>query len=153
MITQEQIKILAKKYKTHESNILREYFQLLFLKHLYQFPKSSKVFFKGGTAIHLIYKVSRFSEDLDFTVELNKKVFLKLIDGIFKKIQKEEPIEFKERKIITGKKYLLTVSPSIINYKIFINLDFSFREEIYKPEKSLITTEYPIIFNTYIYHL
>ena len=75
MITKEQIHFLAKKKKINEATVFREYLQLLFLSKLYTKKQSENIFFKGGTALHLIYKAPRFSEDLDFTVELKEKDF------------------------------------------------------------------------------
>ena len=154
MITKEQVFEIAKKKKINETVIFREYLQLFFLNKLYSYKKSGKIFFKGGTAIHLIYNASRFSEDLDFTVELKEKEFLTFILEVFKDILQEESLEFKERKTITGKRFLLTALPDVLPFKTFVNLNFSFREKIIEPQKSIIKTEgYPLIFTSYIYHL
>lgn len=152
MITQDKLFELSRKYKINETTILREYIQLYFLSRLYSYKESKNIFFKGGTAIHFIYQSLRFSEDLDFTVEENEKKFLNFIAKFFSTFKKEEPVEFKERKTITGKRYLLTYSPSLVNFKVFINLDFSFREKILLKEKSIISTDFPVIFYSYLYH-
>ena len=74
MITQDQVETLAKKYKINATTIFREYLQILFLQKLYQKTPSQNIFFKGGTAIHLIYGAPRFSEDLDFSVALSERI-------------------------------------------------------------------------------
>lgn len=153
MITREQVRELAGKKKINETTIFREYLQILFLSRLYDWVESKKIFFKGGTALHLIYKAPRFSEDLDFTVELRERDFIPFIKKIFKKLAKEEIIEFKERKTIAGKRFLLTAEPNILPYRVFVNLDFSFREKVWEVEKSIIETDYPVLFNAYVYHL
>ncbi len=153
MITKEQIHLLAKKEKMSESVIFREYLQLLFLQELYSQKESVNIFFKGGTALRLIYKLPRFSEDLDFTVEKKESEFLTFINKVFLKLSAKETIEFKEKKTIAGKKFLLTARPSVLLYKMFVSLDFSFKEKVVKPEKSIIQTDFPIIFTSYIYHL
>lgn len=153
MITKDQVYQLSKKYKIDQNTIFREYLQILFLSKLYSFSEGEKIFFKGGTALHLIYKAPRFSEDLDFNVTLKEKEFLNFIFEVFEKLSKEEEVEFKERKTVTGKRFLLTANPSVLSYKTFINLDFSFREEVFDPQKSIIDTEYPVIFSSYVYHL
>ena len=67
MITQDAIKKLAIQYRTSEfPNIVREYFQHLFLSQLYRMEKADSLLFKGGTALKIIYGSPRFSEDLDF---------------------------------------------------------------------------------------
>jgi len=69
MITQETIQKLAIKYQAPEfPNIIREYFQHLFLSNLYRIEGSQNIMFKGGTALKFIYGSPRFSEDLDFSV-------------------------------------------------------------------------------------
>jgi predicted nucleotidyltransferase component of viral defense system len=69
MITQNNIKKLALQYRTSDfPNIVREYFQHLFLSQLYKLERSDKLLFKGGTALRIIYGSPRFSEDLDFSI-------------------------------------------------------------------------------------
>lgn len=153
MMTSSQIKELAIKNKINETVVVREYYQLLFLSNLYNLTGSEKIYFKGGTAIHLLFGAKRFSEDLDFTVNLSQEVFNATINGIFKTMEKEEEVSFKPRKTITGQRFLMTASPTNISFKIFINLDFSFREKILNPQKSTIITDYPVIFTSYIHHL
>jgi len=153
MITKEQIYFLAKEKKINETVIFREYLQLLFLQELYSQNQSKNIFFKGGTALHLIYGSPRFSEDLDFTVEMEKEKFFGFIQKVFLSLSKKEPISFKKRNSIAGKRFLLTAEPSILPYKTFVNLDFSFREKVLEPQKSIIETKFPVIFTSYIYHL
>jgi len=153
MISKNQIDLLVKKYKINETTIFREYLQILFLSKIYASSGSERIFFKGGTALHLIYKAPRFSEDLDFTVKLREKEFLDFIFRVFEKLSKEAEVEFKERKTIAGKRFLLTANPSVLPYKTFINLDFSFREKVLDSQKSIIDTEYPVLFSSYVYHL
>ena len=68
MIAQEVLDQLARKYQTSTENIVREYFQHLFLAELYRSAKSDKLLFKGGTALRIVYGSPRFSEDLDFSL-------------------------------------------------------------------------------------
>jgi len=67
MITTEIIQTLAKKYQTEPVNVWREYFQHLFLSYFYKQPEAGDIYFKGGTALRIIYHSPRFSEDLDFS--------------------------------------------------------------------------------------
>lgn len=153
MITKDQIYFLAKKKKINETIVFREYLQLSFLSEMYSKKESKNIFFKGGTALHLILGAPRFSEDLDFTVELRERNFLSFILKLFNVFSKKEMVEFRERKTITGKKFLLTALPSVLPYKTFISLDFSFREKVLNPQKSIIETDYPVLFTSYVYHL
>jgi predicted nucleotidyltransferase component of viral defense system len=153
MITKEQLKEISKKKKINEYTILREYLQLWFLSELYKEKFSENIFFKGGTAIHIVYGMDRFSEDLDFSVSDELTKFNKNISGFLRKLSKIENIDFKERRSILGKKFVLILNDKIIENKVFIDLDFSFREKVFKPESSIIKTDYPVIFTSFINHL
>jgi len=67
MIDTRQLRELAIHYQTTEDNIVREYFQHLFLSHLYRRKEADGLLFKGGTALRIVWQSPRFSEDLDFT--------------------------------------------------------------------------------------
>jgi len=54
MISQDILDQLARKYQTPVLNIVREYFQHLFLAELYKSPESDKLLFKGGTALRIV---------------------------------------------------------------------------------------------------
>lgn len=70
MLANDAVIKIAAKLQTSEQNVRREYFQHLFLSRFYERPDADKVYFKGGTALHLIYQNPRFSEDLDFDTDL-----------------------------------------------------------------------------------
>ena len=67
MISKEQFRKLTVKYQTTEWNTAREYLQHIFLSYFYELSQSGGIYFKGGTALKLIYGSPRFSEDLDFS--------------------------------------------------------------------------------------
>jgi len=85
MITQDTIKKLAIQYRTSEfPNIIREYFQHLFLSQLYKLEGSTNILFKGGTALRIIYGSPRFSEDLDFSIfRIGQHTQKKFIEDLF----------------------------------------------------------------------
>ncbi|MBU3935418.1 nucleotidyl transferase AbiEii/AbiGii toxin family protein [Patescibacteria group bacterium] len=147
MLSSSQIGELVKKYKISESVVIREYLQVLFLKELYEERYGRNIFFKGGTAIRLIFGGSRFSEDLDFTVEGSRKDFDDFIKVFFEKLEKLYNFSFKDRKSLVGMRYLLSYE------KVFINLDFSFREKVLEPSKSIVTSDYPVVFRSFVHHL
>jgi len=70
MLAEETIKNLAEKKQTTELNVRREYFQHLFLSYFYLQPKAENIYFKGGTALRIVYGSPRFSEDLDFSSKI-----------------------------------------------------------------------------------
>lgn len=69
MISNVALEKLAAQHQTSVvPNILREYFQHVFLSGLSVVPESEKMLFKGGTALRIVYGSPRFSEDLDFSI-------------------------------------------------------------------------------------
>ena len=69
MISLETLEKLSRQYQMGVfPNIVREYFQHIFLTELYKLPDAEKLLFKGGTALRIVYDSPRFSEDLDFSL-------------------------------------------------------------------------------------
>lgn len=83
MIEEKSLAGLAERYQTTIDNIVREYFQHLFLSGLYQEKESDSLFFKGGTALRLIWQSPRFSEDLDFA---GSKISISRIESLMEKV-------------------------------------------------------------------
>jgi len=150
MISLDQIKELAIKIKIDESVIAREYIQVLLLNELYSYKFSKDIYFKGGTAIRLIYGGNRFSEDLDFTANLDIGVFESEIIKVFSDLESKYPIKCKTKKALVGKSYLLTTT--ILGFKtpVYLKLDFSFRESVIEPQNRIMETVYPVIVKNYI---
>lgn len=69
--------------------IVREEYELLLLKELYESEFGAHLVFKGGTALRLVYGSPRFSEDLDFSAigELDTEKFA----AFLKKVTKRYP--------------------------------------------------------------
>ncbi|MBI2443629.1 MAG: nucleotidyl transferase AbiEii/AbiGii toxin family protein [Candidatus Magasanikbacteria bacterium] len=67
MLTIANLEKFTKQSQTSLDNIVREYCQHLFLSFLYRQSEADKLLFKGGTALRIVFKSPRFSEDLDFT--------------------------------------------------------------------------------------
>ena len=153
MISQKDLNKLAQKYKINESIVAREFVQISFLKELYAESFSKKIFFKGGTAIRLLFGGQRFSEDLDFTVMLDEKEFLPKTTIFFSKLEKLYPFKFKERKTLTGKTFLLSADMPFFKNAIFVKLDFSMRENVLQPTKSILKSDYPVIVQSFIHSL
>lgn len=126
MITEDSILKLANKYQTTEVNIRREYFQHLFLAYFYQQPQANVIYFKGGTALRMIYKSPRFSEDLDFSalysdVKPIEQAVVRTVSEVEKENVKVALIESKE----TSGGYL-----GAINFEdqVVLHLQISLRE-------------------------
>jgi len=150
MISLEELKTISKKLKIDESVVAREYIQILFLNELYSQSFSEDIFFKGGTAIRLIYAGTRFSEDLDFTVNMNGKDFEESLNKFLLSLSNKYLIKWKEKESVAGKTYLLTATIPGFKTDIFVRLDFSFRERVFEPQKKILKADYPILLNSFI---
>ena len=67
MITKDELEQTAGLKNLSTGNCEKDYFQDLVLFNLYR-QVGKEFVFKGGTCLYKIYKINRFSEDLDFTV-------------------------------------------------------------------------------------
>lgn len=140
MISEEEIQKLANKHQTYELNVRREYFQHLFLSYFYQQPKAADIFFKGGTALRLLYQSPRFSEDLDFNCSLiDYKEIENLLEETLNQIKKENiKFDLKEAKQTSGG-FLAIISFEAFEQPIDIQLEISLREGEKKGEVMGVT--------------
>lgn len=78
---------LSQKLQISLDYIVREEYEILFLKEIFESEYGSKLVFKGGTALRLAYGSARFSEDLDFTLigEIDRKGFINFLTELGKK--------------------------------------------------------------------
>ena len=78
---------LAKKIQISTDYVVREEFEVLLLKELFESKFGASLMFKGGTALRLAYNSPRFSEDLDFTLmaKVNSGKIIEFIKGVGKK--------------------------------------------------------------------
>lgn len=85
MISTESLEKLSKQYQVGIfPNIVREYFQHVFLGELYKIAGAEKMLFKGGTALRIVYGSPRFSEDLDFSLfGVVQNELESFVEGIF----------------------------------------------------------------------
>jgi|SRR3989344_2933827 len=143
MISDESIRTIAKKYQTTELNVRREYFQHLFLSYFYQQPHSDKIFFKGGTALRILYNSPRFSEDLDFSANTSDiKAIETSIVSTLEEIEREGvDTNIQEAKTTSGG-YLAILSFTISHVKISIQLEISLREKKKKGETATIVSDF-----------
>ncbi len=135
MLTNQQIKTLATKFQTTEYNIAQEYCQHIFLSVFYSQPLSSQVFFKGGTALRIVFDSPRFSEDLDFSSNLSIHQLQKLLKETLKKMQdfnlKTNLLESKS----TSGGFLAIFTCNFLDFSIQLQMEIS------KRNKSKLTGE------------
>lgn len=128
MIEKRQVQKLTERWQTTKDNVVREYFQQLFLLYLYQEKGSDSLLFKGGTALRIIRQSPRFSEDLDFTgVNISVKKIEDLMEGALTKIEMEGiQTEIVESKSTFGG-YLAIFRFKTSEYGSRIQVEVSFR--------------------------
>jgi predicted nucleotidyltransferase component of viral defense system len=59
---------LAKELRIDRTQVVREFWEMIILKGIFESPEGNSLIFKGGTALRLVYGSPRFSEDLDFSL-------------------------------------------------------------------------------------
>ena len=146
MITQTQLEQLSQYFKIDKFSIFREYLQVLFLNYFYKEKLAEKVYFKGGTCIHLAYSSPRFSEDLDFLTLLSEKEIKDLLKNVMKSFKLEIP-EIRLTFIYCGKKSLrfrLKYESKLLKYPQTIRLDFSLEKIFLEPNNFSLKTKFPI---------
>jgi predicted nucleotidyltransferase component of viral defense system len=143
MISQKTLEQLKDKYQISPNTIMREYFQHVFLSYFYQQKHTDKVYFKGGTALRLIYQSLRFSEDIDFTAAhvntapIEDAVVETLADiakeGIGTDIEESKP---------TTSGYIAILHLSAYDTTIPIRLEVSLRKEKRAGSVTAIASDY-----------
>lgn len=155
MISKDQIKDLSVTFKMDQYSIFREYLQLVFLSYLYQEKGASRIFFKGGTALRLLFGSPRFSEDLDFSTDYQDSQITKLLKKIVGKINKEIP-DLKLTPLYKGKegiRFRIIFKNPEFKYPFSIRLDFYRQELIVNSQCSTLITQFPIMIFPQIFHL
>ncbi|MBI4209042.1 MAG: nucleotidyl transferase AbiEii/AbiGii toxin family protein [Deltaproteobacteria bacterium] len=130
MIEIKQFQRLADHRMTTVENVVREFFQNLFLSYLYQQKNSEKLLFKGGTALRLIWQSPRFSEDLDFTgYKISTSQIESIIESTLDKIEREAfQVDIEESKKTTGG-HLGIFHFAGNGYKSALQIEISLREK------------------------
>jgi len=84
----DYIKQIIDKNASAQANVnkIREYIQEYFLNIIHSKKIYTNVVFCGGTALRFLYKIKRFSEDLDFSLSYNSKGFdfVSILDSVRK---------------------------------------------------------------------
>ena len=143
MITREAILKLKVQFQTTELNILCEYCQHLFLSSLYQIKEASKILFKGGTALRIIYQSPRFSEDLDFSSSLSVSALEDVLERNLIEIERTGvQVTLEEAKKTSGG-YLAIIVFQFSSFPIKIYIEISKRpHSLLEGEVSLIQSDF-----------
>ena len=136
----------ARELKIDKTQVVREYWELIILKGLFESPFGRFLIFKGGTALRLPYGSPRFSEDLDFSLtrDVLKNKFSSLIKKIISPFS-ELSLTDLEEKYFT---YLseIKVSQNYLPFPFRIKIEISKREmKDYQWELKLLSSPASVI--------
>lgn len=143
MISNDALRDLAHKYQTTELNVRREYIQHLFLSYFYQQPPTDKIYFKGGTALRMLYDSPRFSEDLDFSSSVTSihPIEQAVFDTLAEIERENIRPELQESKRTSGG-YLAIMTFQLQADTVSLQLDISLREGRKRGEPITVVSSY-----------
>ncbi len=144
MLNIENLEKFTKQAQTSLENVVREYCEHLFLSYLYKESGSEKLLFKGGTALRIVFRSPRYSEDLDFT---GSNITQREIEEIFANTlvnieQTGIHVDLSEGKSTSGG-YLGRALFHLYNLKIPVQIEISLRHgKDYQGTTTLIENDY-----------
>lgn len=131
----------AKNLRIDVTQVVREFWETMILKGLFDSPEGKFLIFKGGIALRLVYGSPRFSEDLDFSLIEDK------LKGKFKLIVKKIISPYPELTITDLEEKYYTYLGEIKITQDYLPLPFRIKIEIskrreknYKSDLALISS-------------
>jgi predicted nucleotidyltransferase component of viral defense system len=151
----------ARESKGKEINVLREYLQNYLLLLMQKTKMTESLFFVGGTALRFIYKIRRYSEDMDFSagkkwIASDMKLYTKKIDRELERAGYEFTINLKDQKTVqrmmihfTGLLYELGFSKSKEHkFSVHIEVDLN-PPSGWTEKRTIINIHYPVLLRHY----
>lgn len=129
-------KDLSRKCQIDIKQIVREEYEMFFLKQLFESEFGNNLIFKGGTALRLCYGSPRFSRDLDFSLKekIEERRFFKVINS-FPKLFPQVKIDdlFSKRFTFFA---LLKIKEEYFDLPFSIKIEISRRKEAWREGKN-----------------
>lgn len=126
---------LQKSLGISQEQIVREEYEMIILKRLFESELGRSFVFKGGTVLRLAYGSLRFSEDLDFSVR--QKFDRKSLNALLKSIDNEnkalELIEARQKRFTFFA--LFKVKEEFLPQAFSIKLEISVRPTSWQKDK------------------
>lgn len=141
MIEKSFLENHANRIQTSLRNVVREYFQHLFLSYFYQQKKSEYFYFKSGTALKLIFNSPRFSEDLDFSAFKDSFHYENILQEVLLNIEKEGIQSGLEESKKTSGGHLAIIKTIIHGEKFEIKTEVSYRNKNLTGEKTIVVSD------------
>jgi len=120
--------ILSQKLQMSLDQVVREEYEILLLKEIFESEYGTGLVFKGGTALRLVYNSPRFSEDLDFTLikDFGKEKFISFLKELEKKYPAITTVEANEKHYtIFG---LVKIKEDYLDHSFSVKVEASKRE-------------------------
>lgn len=154
MLSSKALQEFSQQLQIDEFSVLREYVQLAFLNQFYLGKGMELTYFKGGTAIRLVYGSGRFSEDLDFTTNMSQEQIQSAVAITIDKLSVEFPnLSWKNIKSLAGVSLKIYLPVEQAMQPMTIKLDFSLRESVLEPRTSTLSSNYPLALLVLVPHL
>jgi predicted nucleotidyltransferase component of viral defense system len=143
MIAHDALRSLATRLQTTELNVRREYYQHLFLSYFYQQPLTDRIYFKGGTALRMLYNSPRFSEDLDFSAATDdiRAIEDAILETLIILARENVNPDLRESKTTTGG-YLAIIAFRTDHESVGIQLEISTRAGEHQGEAVVIASDF-----------
>lgn len=114
--------------------------QGLVLKEIYGI--SSKPVFKGGTALQIVYGLDRFSEDLDFDIDINEiSAIDEALENLDSKIGIENNWESEISKSTAMYVFMLRFYSALLGKGIDLKIDAVFEKTELEPKKKILNMD------------
>lgn len=119
---------LSQKLQISIEQAVREEYEILILKEIFESEFGAGLVFKGGTALRLAYNSPRFSEDLDFTLikDFDREKFISFLKELEQKYPAIIAVEANEK--------FYTIFGLIRIKEDYLSLAFSIKVEVSKRE-------------------
>jgi len=129
-------KALSNKLQISIDCIVREEYEILLLKEIFESEYGTKLVFKGGTSLRLAYSSPRYSEDLDFTMleEFGANNFIEFLKNVVNKYKENIAIEAEIEKFYTIFA-IVKVRENFLNRAFSIKIEISKRKGKWIKEK------------------
>ena len=131
MINKKYLEERALRAETTSFNLIREYLQHRFLTYLYQKKDSVFLFFKGGTALRIVFQSPRFSEDLDFSVsKFSFRKIENLLNDVLVDLERENlKVDISDAKETSGGYFFTSIS-KIFDFNISLTLNLIVKKNV-----------------------
>ncbi|OGE25116.1 hypothetical protein A3C26_02150 [Candidatus Daviesbacteria bacterium RIFCSPHIGHO2_02_FULL_39_12] len=125
---------LSQKLQISLEQVVREEYEILLLKEIFESEFGANLVFKGGTALRLVYNSPRFSEDLDFTLikDFDREGFISEGKNSFTSFLKELEHTYPAIISVEAKEKYYTIFGLIKIKEDYLNLAFSIKVEVSK---------------------